>query len=471
MLLRLIYDEILAQSAYLIGCQKTGDAIVIDPQRDVDRYIDLAAQHDLRIVAAAETHIHADFLCGVRELAERIGAVACVSGEGGKDWSPRWLDSKSGGGSYEHRLLRDGDTFMVGNIELRAMHTPGHTPEHITYAITDRGAGATEPIGLATGDFVFVGDLGRPDLLETAAGQAGAKEPSARALAASARKFLDLPDHLQIWPGHGAGSACGKALGAVPQSTVGYERRTSEALQLASDERAFVDFVLEGQPSPPLYFARMKRQNRDGVPLLGALPRPAEVGAAALASHPTIVDTRPWGQFRAGHAPGSLWAPLNSGFPGVIGSYLDEGDPITLIVEPAQLDLAIRCCVRIGLDNVRAWAPPGVIDDLRRAGAPLGTIREVTPEEADALRAGGTPVLDVRTAAEFDAGAIPGAINITHTRVGERIDEVPAGEVLVHCRTGIRSAHAASLLAARGFNPINLAGGYVAWREAQGAPV
>ncbi len=470
MLLRLIYDEILAQAAYLIGCQKTGEAIVIDPQRDVDQYTSLAAQHGLRIVAAAETHIHADFLSGVRQFAEQ-GVTAYVSGEGGEDWNPRWLYKKQGGGgagSYKHRLLRDGDTFTIGKIELRAIHTPGHTPEHLSYAVTDRGAGATEPIGLATGDFIFVGDLGRPDLLETAAGHAGATDPAARALAAAARKFLVLPDHLQVWPGHGAGSACGKALGAVPQTTVGYERRTSPALKLAGDERAFVDFILEGQPDPPRYFARMKRQNRDGPPLLEAIPAPGELAptdlraGAGAGDAPVIVDMRPWPAFRAGHIRGSLWAPLRPTFPGIVGSYIEETRPIALVGEPGEIDRAVRCCVRIGLDNARSWTPAAAIDALGREGA-LEAIREVSAAEAESLRARGAPVLDVRSAAEHGAGAIPGAINIPHTRLTERLAEIPRGEIIVHCRGGTRSAHAASLLAARGFTPLNLAGGYDAW--------
>ena len=218
MFMRMIYDEKLAQAAYLLGCQRTGEAIVIDPERDVDRYVDLAAENGLRIVATAETHIHADFLSGSRELAEQVNAKVYVSDEGDADWKYQWLDG------YEHQLLRDGDTFSVGNIDFQVMHTPGHTPEHIAFVVTDRGGGATEPIAIATGDFVFVGDLGRPDLLETAAGQAGAMEPSARRLYKTVGRLADIPDFVQVWPAHGAGSACGKALGAVPMSTVGYEK-------------------------------------------------------------------------------------------------------------------------------------------------------------------------------------------------------------------------------------------------------
>ncbi|HCT46037.1 MAG TPA: MBL fold metallo-hydrolase, partial [Phycisphaerales bacterium] len=272
MLMRMIYDEKLAQAAYLIGCQQTGEAIIFDPERDVDRYIDLAATHGLQIIAAAETHIHADFVSGSRELAERIGAKVYVSDEGGEDWRYQWLDKKSGGGSYDHQLLKDGDSFRVGKIEFTALHTPGHTPEHMVYLVTDHGSGATEPIGMVSGDFVFVGDLGRPDLLETAAGQAGAMEPSARNLYNTLQRLEGIPDFVQVWPAHGAGSACGKALGAVPTSTIGYEKRFNPAILAGRDEQRFVDFILSGQPEPPLYFANMKRDNKIGPPVLGGLP-------------------------------------------------------------------------------------------------------------------------------------------------------------------------------------------------------
>lgn len=181
MFFRMVYDDKLAEAAYVIGCQRTGEAIVIDPERDVDRYEKVAAEKGLRITAVAETHIHADILSGARELAEK-GARVYLSDEGDADWKYEWLDKRAAGGSYDHRLLKDGDTFMVGKIELRAVHTPGHTPEHICFMVTDCGGGADKPIGVATGDFVFVGDVGRPDLLESAAGLAGKADSSARRL-------------------------------------------------------------------------------------------------------------------------------------------------------------------------------------------------------------------------------------------------------------------------------------------------
>ena len=253
MLFRQIWDEKLAQYTYLVGCQRTGEALLIDPERDIDRYLAIADEEGLRITAVTETHIHADFLSGAREFAE-LGVKVYLSNEGGPDWLYGWTED----GDYAVEMLEDGATFKVGNIEIRAVHTPGHTPEHLSFAITDLGGGADEPMGLASGDFVFVGDTGRPDLLESAAGVEGAMQEGAAALFRSVQRFLELPDYLQVWPGHGAGSACGKALGAVPESTVGYERRFSPAMRAAQDgERAFVHYVLDAQPEPPLYFGRM----------------------------------------------------------------------------------------------------------------------------------------------------------------------------------------------------------------------
>ena len=474
MLLRLLYNDYLAHAAYLIGCQRTGEAIVVDPGRDVDRYVDEAARHGLRIVALTETHIHADFLSGSRELAEKTGARLYLSDEGDADWKYGWLDARSDDGGYDHVLLNDGDTFNVGNIELRVMHTPGHTPEHISFLITDQGGGASEPMGALTGDFVFVGDMGRPDLLETAAGMSGVKEASAHALGRSAQRFLDLPDFLQVWPAHGAGSACGKALGAVPQSTVGYERRQNPALRLAEDREAFAEFILEGQPEPPLYFGRMKVQNRDGVPLLGELPRPVELGAeqlsAAASDHRAIVDTREWKPFRAGHLPGALFAPLDGSFHGVVGSYLTPQDEIVVVAGRDAVETVVRELVRIGLDRVTAFVTP---ESLASGSAALDTAPEVgVTALRDALAAGEASVLDVRRRAELGVGSVSDrAVNVAHTRLPDHLDALPReGRLYVHCAGGRRSAFAVAYLRKMGFDAVNVAGGYAAWLRRGSVP-
>ncbi len=467
MLLRMIYDDKLAQAAWLIGCQKTGEAIIIDPERDVDRYVNAARAEGLRITAITETHIHADFLSGARELAERCGARLYLSDEGDSDWKYQWLNQKRSGGSYEHRLVRDGDTFSIGQIEFRVLHTPGHTPEHICFMVTDRGGGAAEPIGIATGDFVFVGDVGRPDLLETAAGYKDVKEKCARALAASAVRFQSLPDYLQVWPAHGAGSACGKALGAVPQSTVGYERRFNPALKLAGNEREFVRYVLEGQPEPPLYFGRMKIENRDGPAVLGELPRPRELNAGELealdGTRVAILDTRPWAEFRSGHLHGALFVPLTAAFTEVAGSYVRPDEDIYLIIDPARLADAVRCAVRIGLDRVVGFAAPAELSRVRRER--LATVAEMDVAAlAEHLRRRDGFVIDARRASEHAAGRIAGTVNIAHTRLLDRIHEVPRDRpVIVHCLSGVRSSYATALLQRLGYSVTNVAGGFKAW--------
>ncbi|MFG0328145.1 MAG: rhodanese-like domain-containing protein [Phycisphaerales bacterium JB037] len=467
MFMRMVYDERLAQAAYLIGCQRTGEAIVIDPERDVDRYIDLARENGLRIVATAETHIHADFLSGARELAERVGAKVYLSDEGDADWKYQWLDKKVGGGVYDHQLLHDGDAFTIGNIRFEVIHTPGHTPEHIVFLVTDLGAGATEPIGVATGDFVFVGDLGRPDLLESAAGVAGMMEPSARRLYKTVRTLDDIPDFVQVWPAHGAGSACGKALGAVPMSTIGYEKRFNPAIRAAASEQGFVDFILAGQPEPPMYFANMKRDNKLGPRVLGKLPTPEQLDAAALRRVDTArvaaIDTRAWDDFRAGHLPGSLSIPMGKSFNTDAGSLVRDDEDIVLIVPPERLEEAIRDLIRIGLDRIIGWAAPEAI--ARIDG--LAKLDEVSVEEAIGLvESHAVGVLDVRRATEFAEGHLPGAVNIAHTRLAGRLDEVPSDDrLLINCRSGYRSARAASYLQRLGRKVVNLRGGMLAWEK------
>src|SRR6476620_5692052 len=263
MFFRRFYDDQLAQASYLIGCQATGESLVVDPNRHLEPYLRGAEAEVFRITHATETHIHADFVSGARELAHRTGARLLLSDEGGEDWRYRYA-AEAGA-----QLLRDGDTFRVGHLAVRVVHTPGHTPEHVIFLVTD-GAAATEPMGALTGDFVFVGDVGRPDLLERAARIAGTMETGARQLFQSLQRLGGLPDYLQVWPGHGAGSACGKSLGAVPQTTLGYERRFNWAFGFTSEDE-FVRAVLAGQPEPPRYIAEKKRNTRDR-PQLRNLP-------------------------------------------------------------------------------------------------------------------------------------------------------------------------------------------------------
>jgi hydroxyacylglutathione hydrolase len=467
-LLRQIYDPALAQYTYLIGCQRTGEALVVDPERDIERYLEAARAAGLEITAVAETHIHADFLSGARDLAEATGAVVFLSAEGGTDWSYRW----PGASAPRVRLLEDGDGFQVGQVRLAALHTPGHTPEHLSFLVTDVGGGASEPMGLLSGDFLFVGDLGRPDLLESAAGQVGAMEPAARRLFATTRRLEGLADHLQVWPAHGAGSACGKALGAVPVSTLGYERRYNGALHLAaSGEAAFVAGILEGQPEPPLYFGRMKVQNRDGAPP-GKAPAPIpELSASALAERArspetVVLDTRERRAFLDGHLRGSLWAPPGASFLAYAGSFVEPEQRIVLVAEPAAAADLGRQLYRVGLDRVEGVASPAVlVEATARDGS--ASIRRVGWEAVRAALADpGAVVLDVRRAAEHASRRVPGALNIAHTRLAVRAAELPSAKrLVVHCRTGSRAAAAAAWLARQGHDVVHVDAPFADWRD------
>ena len=474
MLLQRFYDDTLAQASYLIGCAATGEALVVDPNRDVDQYIEAAEAEGMRITHVTETHIHADFVSGARELAHRTGARLHLSDEGGPDWAYGF--AREAGAV----LLKDGHTFMVGNIRIHAIHTPGHTPEHMMFLVTDTPA-TDVPMGALTGDFVFVGDAGRPDLLERAAGFEGTMERGARQLFRSLAAFRRLPDHLQIWPGHGAGSACGKALGAVPSSTLGYEKIANWALRI-DDEDAFVQEVLAGQPEPPKYFAEMKRINRDGPRLLGALRRPARVPLARVTelvgSGAFVVDTRAAADFAAGHLAGTINIPLNRAFTTWAGWLVPYTQDFYLIVDHDRadaVDQVVRDLALIGLDRIGGFlaVDERELETWRAAGGRLETVVQITPDALQRrLAAGDATVIDVRGRAEWDTGRLPGAPNVPLGYLGDRLADVPtAGTVVLQCESGSRSAIAASLLQALGRRDVaNLVGGIAAWRKA-GLPV
>ncbi len=462
MLLRQIFDPYLAQYAYLIGCQRSGEALVIDSEWDIDRYQQLAADNGLRITAVAETHIHADFVSGAAEFAANPRVHLYLSGEGGQDWSYRWPVGRS-----NTHLLAHGDVFHVGNIRVEAVHTPGHTPEHLSYLITDEGGGADQPLALATGDFVFVGDVGRPDLLESAAGQKGAMEPSARQLRASLHdRLTPFADFLQILPAHGAGSACGKALGAVPTSTLGYERRFNHVLKLAlTNGDAFVREILAGQPDPPLYFARMKRVNRDGIAVTGGVSAPAHLATdafAAKAAEPEtrILDARADRKaFDSAHAARSIHAPLHSPFFSTsAGSYLAETDSVLLVLEsPTDADLAARQLFRIGFDQVVGWITAA---EAQAAGLFDSSQPRVDfPDFGPALAIAEGEISDVRTTSEFQDGHLDGARSFPYTRLGKNLTNLPRDRRLfVHCGSGKRGSLAASFLRTEGFDAVHVDG-------------
>lgn len=467
MLLKRLYDTKLAQASYLIGCAATGEAIVVDPNRDVEQYIRAAADEGMRISRVTETHIHADFVSGSRELAQRTGAELLLSDEGDAGWKYAFATSAGA------KLLNDGDNFMVGNLKFDVIHTPGHTPEHISFLVTDTPA-TDKPMGAITGDFVFVGDVGRPDLLEKAAKISGTMEGSARTLFRSLQKFKQLPDYIQIWPGHGAGSACGKSLGAVPFSTLGYEKIANWGLGVA-DEEEFVQTVLAGQPEPPKYFAEMKRINKEGPRILGGFHRPELFPASAmdglLRKRELIVDTRPAPDFASGHIPGSINIPLNKSFNTWAGWLLPFDRDFYLIVD-AQcshcIDESVRDLAMIGLDRVAGYFSADVIEAWAASGGELATVPHISATElAQRVRRGDVAVIDVRGRSEWEAGHLPGVPNIPVGYLTDHLRDIPRSKpVVVHCQSGARSAIAASVLQASGLtNVINLAGGFAEWQK------
>ena len=472
MLLKRFYDTKLAQASYLIGCAATGEALVVDPNRDVEEYIRAATAEGMKVTHVTETHIHADFVSGSRELAQRTGAQLLLSDEGDADW--KYAFAAEAGAT----LLHDGDAFMVGNLKFDVLHTPGHTPEHLSFLVTDTPA-TDKPMGAITGDFVFVGDVGRPDLLEKAAKMVGTMEAGARTLFKSLQRFKQLPDYLQIWPGHGAGSACGKALGAVPFSTIGYERIANWGFTV-SDEREFVEMVLAGQPEPPRYFAEMKRINKEGPRVLGGFRRPERLPASRveglLADGELVVDTRSATEFAAKHIPGTINIPLNKTFNTWAGWLVPYDRDFFLIVDDSRsdyVDEAVRDLAMIGLDRVSGYLGAEVIDEWAARGHELGTVPQISAAElAERRQAGDVAVIDVRGHAEWEAGHLPGVENIPVGYLADRLGEIPRDRpVVVHCQSGARSAIAASVLRAKGFtNIVNLTGGFAEW-QARGHPV
>jgi hydroxyacylglutathione hydrolase len=356
-------------------------------------------------------------------------------------------------------------------VRVTVMHTPGHTPEHISFLITDTAA-ADEPIGIVTGDFVFVGDVGRPDLLERAAKIKGTMESSARALFRSLQKVKQLPDWLQVWPGHGAGSACGKGLSSVPHSTIGYEKRFNWAFSV-TDEETFVKSVLEGQPEPPKYFATMKRMNKEGPPPYEPA-KPVRSGTKAeldkaLADGAPVIDTRRREAFAAGHIRGTVSIPLVKSFTGWAGWLLPYDRDVFLIVDKSLASEAIRELAMIGIDRVAATFDPALVT----SSSDLQTIEQLTAAQLhERAKANGIAVIDVRAKSEWDAGHLPGAQHIHLGHLMDRLGDLPQGKpIVLQCQGGGRSSIAASLLQAAGIRDvINLEGGFDAWSEA-GLPV
>ncbi len=451
MLLKYFYDDKLAQASYMVGCSATGEALVIDPPRDVSPYLDIAEREGVQITHITETHIHADFVSGSRELAEATGGRVYLSDMGDEAWKYQFVDSSN------VTPVRDGDVFMVGNIKIQVLHTPGHTPEHISFMVTDT-AGADEPMGVFTGDFLFVGDVGRPDLLETAAGISGTKEIGARQQFASVQYFKDLPDYLQIWPGHGAGSACGKALGTIPSTTLGYEKRFNPAFQF-DDETEFVDWLLADQPEAPRYFAQMKMVNKQGPALTQALPTINKLTLSeltnALNRGDFIIDSRERNVFVQAHVSKTISIPsTSSNFSTYVGWFVDYDAPLYLIVASDDSVQDLVTTLRgIGVDNLAGYFIADEVLDTPDS-LPVMTADEL----AQRMTQNGIVVLDVRGQGEYCEQHIKGAKNFVLGMIPDHLSEIPKERTVVaHCASGYRSQVATSWLRAHGYqNVVNL---------------
>ncbi len=451
-----VYDKTLAQASYVIGCQKTGESIVIDPKRDIDTYLEIAKQNNLKITHIAETHIHADFLAGTRELAEVTGAKMYLSDEGGEEWQYE----------FAHEGIKDGDTIKVGNVTFKVIHTPGHTPESVSFLLTDHPA-TDKPVMLFTGDFVFVGDVGRPDLLEKSAGKKGSQIQGAEDLFKSLPLFSNQPEYVQVWPGHGAGSSCGKSLGAVPNSTVGYELIRNWAFQFGEDKKAFVDTLLDGQPEAPTYFSMMKKLNKVDRPLLTKVPQHKKLSVSelksALENNVPIIDTRSKDDFAKGHLPNSIHIEGNKSFPNWAGWLISYDKPFILVAEADKMEDLTRKLMRIGLDDVK-----GFISNIHQTEIPLETTETISKKEFKSyLKKEDTQIFDVRNESEYKSGHIEGAENLFFGTLTDNIEQLDKNKkIVVHCQSGARAAIAESLLAKNGFQDVKVySGGFQEWTD------
>lgn len=455
-----VYDKSLAQASYFIGCQAKGEAIVIDAQRDIDVYLKIAAQNNLKVTHITETHIHADFLAGSRELAAVTGAKLYLSDEGGEDWQYQ----------FNHIGLKHGDVIRVGNLTLEVLHTPGHTPESISFLLTDHPA-SSEPVMIFTGDFVFVGDIGRPDLLEKAAGMLGTQEKGAKQMYQSVQRFASLAPFIQVWPGHGAGSACGKALGAVPSTTVGYEKIRNWAFQYENNESGFVNELLAGQPEPPKYFAMMKHLNKVDRPLLVEVPQHPKLSNEAFKKAYNdgikVIDTRNKVDFANGFLPHSINIQHNNSLATWAGWILNYQEQFILVANAEEMEEITRKLMRIGLDNIY-----GFIEDVNDLGIELQTADVIDLESFKSyLHRDDVQIVDVRNQSEFKSGHIKGAEHIFVGTLQDHLDKISKDkQVVIHCQSGDRAAIAYSLLRRNGFDKVkNYSGGMKEWL-ANGAP-
>ena len=453
----------LAIASYLVGDERTGEAAVIDPTRDVEEYLTFARDNDLHIRHILETHVHADFVSGARELKARLKDEPVIhsSGMGGAEWTPPYAD----------HVAKDGDEVQVGSMRLKAIHTPGHTPEHVSWTLYDDTRSKETPWMIFTGDFLFVGDVGRPDLLG-----AEAQRQLAHQLYQSVFERLPaVPDITEIFPAHGAGSLCGKAISSRRSSTVGFERKFNSVLTRKPEEQWIRDLMADMPLAPP-YFLRMKKVNKEGPAILGPeLPGLRRWSVKEVHDRVCdkclVLDVRSKEAFAAAHIPDAINIPFGPQLPTWAGWVLPYDRPIQLIVDhAAQVPEVVTHLIRVGFDEVQGYVQGG-IDGWETSGFPLATLGTMSVHQLRDRLAQGTDrvtVLDVRTEKEWNAGHIDGAIHIHGGKLQERFADVPQSKpVAVICGSGYRASIAASFLKREGYAEVtNVVGGMSAWKAA-----
>ncbi len=453
------YLECLSQASYLIGDQTTGRAVVVDPRRDVAPYLESAGEHGLTIELVIETHFHADFLSGHLEMAEATGATIAYGAAAETE--------------FESRKLADGEVISLGDVVLEIRHTPGHTPESISVVVWETGAARESgepPYGVLTGDTLFVGDVGRPDLLSSKG--TTAEDLGAQLYRSLHDRLLTLPDATRVFPAHGAGSACGKNLSTETSSTIGDQRATNYALAPMSEDE-FVRVVTEGQTAPPAYFSFDAMRNREERPLLDEHTPPPALSLDEVVRHQrsgaVVLDARDPQDFAAGHLLGSINVGMAGRYAEFAGGVVQPGAPIVLVVEAGQELEAKNRLARIGFDRVI-----GFLDDpIAALSANPDDVRRGSRVDVDGLRSAldsvdDLQVVDVRQPGETEGGHLDGAILIPLTQLNRELGTLDASRpTIVYCAGGYRSSIAASRLAAAGFDDVSdLLGGYEAWRTA-----
>ncbi|MFO7813895.1 MAG: rhodanese-like domain-containing protein [Pelovirga sp.] len=445
MLLKHFFIEKIAHSSYLLA--GTHSCAIIDPQRDVDIYINEARAQGVKITHILQTHLHADFISGHMDLAKKTGAKIYVA--------------TSADCTFDHVALAEGDIIALEDMRLKVLETPGHTPEHLSYVVVD-STRSESPVGVFTGDTLFVGDVGRPDLFPDMA-----QELAGKLYHSLHDKLLKLPDHCEVYPAHGAGSLCGRAMGAKQLSTIGYERNFNAALQI-QDKAEFIKSLTEDMPPAPDHFSRCSDINRQGPTLITDLPGVAELEATAFSERMEepdvlVLDARNYHAFGSQHIPDTWHLDLNGNFPTFAGWVLPTDNDILLVAEDYQQAMEANCWARrVGVDRIVGYLSGG-LPGWAVAGLPSRAVRQLSIEDLHARMNGEAnfQLLDVRAPQEFADSHIDGALNIPAAELRTRADELDKNRtVLVICSSGNRSSLATSILLQHGFTAVyNVAGG------------